>query len=269
MYHDMEGFELIALNPLSGIVSPHAIMAKDGVYYDVSLIANAYVTSNIAKSLSIVLTPETINKEEKYRDLFKYWKLINDNHVPLLADVLEGVNVVDIGPTEFVFSNGCKPPYCSHWKELSGFTEGLDLNRNINRDQLDTVLESQSGGRYDRSRYANNGRPDDSYTAKKNTAKQSYRKMFMQDGSVRMVPYGETIAANRQPQAEPKSTTANLATSFSGLSMESKQITRDLTTEKEFAQREKEKRDQQVVSHSPSQIAMQDDGQGNDGDVGW
>jgi hypothetical protein len=264
----MEGFELVALNPISDIITPHAVMAKDGVFYDVSLMANAYLAKNIAKSLSLVLISESTKKEEIYSELFKYWKVIYETDKATCQSVLEGVSALGIGPTEFVLSSGVSPPYCSHIKELSRYSETLDLNRNINRDQNSTVLKSQSGGRYDRSRYANNGRPDDSYTAKKNE-RQQFRKVFLQDGSMRMVPFGESASkppTERAPSAPAP--TAKSASSFSGISMSASEVTRDLTTEKDFRLKQKEKQDLETVSHAPSEIAMQDEG-GDDGEVGW
>ena len=94
-------------------------------------------------------------------------------------------------------------------------------------------LESQVG-RYDRSRYANNGRPDDSYTAKaQQAARGSYRKVIFNDGSVRFVDESRVSVPRRAEQAvKPPSgdVTANAAT-FSGLSTDSRSIIGDQTTE--------------------------------------
>lgn len=136
-------------------------------------------------------------------------------------------------------------------------------------DDESSVLNSQSGrgqpiSRYDRSRYANNGRPDDSYTAKKSVSGTQYKKCYFKDGSMRMVPIGpvaEKTAMNPRQSAPPK-------TSFSGISMDPGVVTRDLTTEKDYATRQNDKKDLETAR--PQQIASQEEAaDGGDGDVGW
>lgn len=136
-----------------------------------------------------------------------------------------------------------------------------------NLSKESSVLKSQSGkgqpiSRYDRSRYVNNGRPDDSYTAKK-AGRAQCKKCYFKDGSMRMVPIGpraEKTATNPQPSAEDKP-------SFSGISMNASEVTRDLTTEKDFIQRENDKKELQTAK--PSSIAMQEEPADGGGDVGW
>lgn len=145
-----------------------------------------------------------------------------------------------------------------------------------------SILKSQSGkgtpqkvryahdvqtfDRYDRSRYANNGRPDNSYTAQK-TERPQYKKMYFKDGSVRMkqtnLEQHGFAATPKERSSPPKSTKPT----FSGLSMDPDSVTRDLTTEKDAVQRSSDKKDLESTSHSP--IAMQDDGGDASGDVGW
>jgi len=102
--------------------------------------------------------------------------------------------------------------------------------------------ESQSG-RFDRSRYKNNGRPDDSRNAKaQQSASNSYRKVLFSDGSIRFVD----VARNSEPRRAvptPESASADpgagVASSFSGLSMDSRSIIGDLTTANAVAEKEK------------------------------
>jgi hypothetical protein len=136
-------------------------------------------------------------------------------------------------------------------------------------DYKSSVLFSQSGkgqptSRYDRSRYANNGRPDDSYTAKRGESRTQYKKCYFKDGSMRMVPIGpsaEKTAMNLRQSSPPTS-------SFSGISMSPGEVTRDLTTEKDFVARQNEKKDLETAR--PQQIASQEEAaDAGDGDVGW
>lgn len=95
-------------------------------------------------------------------------------------------------------------------------------------------LESQVG-RYDRSRYENNGRPDDSYTAKaQQAARGSYRKVFFNDGSVRFVDESRVSVprrAEQQAATSPSDVTSAVSATFSGLSMDSRSIIGDKTTD--------------------------------------
>lgn len=143
-----------------------------------------------------------------------------------------------------------------------------------------SILNSQSGkgtpqkvryahdvrtyDRYDRSRYANNGRPDDSYTSKRGESRTQYKKCYFKDGSMRMVPIGpsaEKTAINPRQSSPPTS-------SFSGISIDPGEVTRDLTTEKDFVTRQNEKKDLETAR--PQQIASQEEAaDAGGGDVGW
>jgi len=136
-----------------------------------------------------------------------------------------------------------------------------------NLSNQSSVLDSQSGrgqpiSRYDRSRYENNGRPDDSYTHKKDVSRVQYKKCYFKDGSMRMVPIGpaaEKTAINPRPSAPSTST-------FSGISMDPTEMTRDLTTEKEFSSK---KVNQMESAKSSSYSIQEGQDEGGDGDVGW
>jgi hypothetical protein len=143
----------------------------------------------------------------------------------------------------------------------------LSRDEEFSDDEI-SALYSQSGkgqpiSRYDRSRYANNGRSDDSYTAKKGNSSVQYKKAYFKDGSMRMVPIRPAAekTAPPRPSAPPTS-------SFSGLSMSPGEVTRDLTTEKDFVARQNDKKDLETVR--PQQIASQEEAaDAGDGDVGW
>jgi hypothetical protein len=136
-------------------------------------------------------------------------------------------------------------------------------------DNKSSVLFSQSGkgqpvSRYDRSRYANNGRPDDSYTSKRGEGRTQYKKCYFKDGSMRMVPIGPSAEKTALNPRQSAPTTS----SFSGISMSPGEVTRDLTTEKDFVARQNEKKDLETAR--PQQIASQEEAaDAGDGDVGW
>lgn len=120
---------------------------------------------------------------------------------------------------------------------LGVLTTCVNYGRGMGRSEKtnsEPILESQVG-RYDRSRYANNGRPDDSYTAKAQQAKRgNYRKVIFNDGSIRFVDESRTSVPRRaelQTVASPSGGVADASATFSGLSLDGRSIIGDQTTE--------------------------------------
>lgn len=91
-------------------------------------------------------------------------------------------------------------------------------------------IESQVG-RYDRSRYENNGRADDSRNAKaQQPASASYRKVIFNDGSIRFVDEARASEPRRTLPHTQSQHGKMAADEFKGLSMDSRSMIGDQTT---------------------------------------